>query len=120
MAANPSNPSAELTLRTEKNGDEATVHGSGRITSSTSAQLQSTVRELIPQSRRILLDLSNVNYIDSSGIGAMVSVCLAANRQECELKVVNAQPRIRDLFEITKLSTVFENQGGYRGLRSDQ
>jgi len=46
----------------------------------------------------------------------MVSVCLAANRQDCELKVVNAQPRIRDLFEITKLSTVFENQGGYRGL----
>ena len=116
MAANPSTPTQELTLRTEKNGDEITVHGSGRITSSTSALLQKTVRELIPQSRRILLDLSNVNYIDSSGIGAMVSVCLAANRQDCELKVVNAQPRIRDLFEITKLSTVFENQGGYRGL----
>ncbi|PYX39900.1 MAG: anti-sigma factor antagonist [Acidobacteria bacterium] len=120
MAANPSTPSAELTLRTEKNGDEAAVYGSGRITSSTSAQLQNTVRELIPQNKRILLDLTNVNYIDSSGIGAMVSVCLAANRQECELKVVNAQPRIRDLFEITKLSTVFENQGGYRGLKSDQ
>ena len=114
MAANPTTP--ELTLRTEKNGDDTTVHGSGRITSSTSALLQKTVRELIPQSRRILLDLSQVNYIDSSGIGAMVSVYLAANRQECELKVVNAQPRIRDLFEITKLSTVFENQGGYRGL----
>ena len=118
MAANPSIPSPQLTFRTEKNGDDITVHGSGRITSSTSASalLQKTIRELIPEGRRILLDLSQVNYIDSSGIGAMVSVCLAANRQECELKVVNAQPRIRDLFEITKLSTVFENQGGYRGL----
>ncbi len=120
MAANPSTPSAELTLKTEKNDDEVTVHGSGRITASTSALLQKTVRALIPQSRRILLDLSDVSFIDSSGIGAMVSVCLAANRQECELKVVNAQPRIRDLFEITKLSTVFENQGGYRGLNSDR
>ena len=86
----------------------------------TSNQLQKTIRELIPQCRRILLDLSKVNYIDSSGIGAMVSVSLAAGRQECEFKVVNAQPRIRDLFEITKLSTVFENQGGYRGLSSDR
>ena len=116
MAANPNTPTPELTLKTDKNGDQTTVYSSGRITSSTSALLQKTVRDLIPANRRILLDLSNVNYIDSSGIGAMVSVYLAANSQECELKVVNAQPRIRDLFEITKLSTVFESQGGYRGL----
>ena len=120
MAANPTTPAPELTLRTEKGADETTVHGSGRITSSSSGLLQNTIRDLIPGSRRILLDLSDVNYIDSSGIGAMVSVYLAANRQECELKVVNAQPRIRNLFEITKLSTVFENQGGYRGLKSDR
>lgn len=120
MAANPTTPTAELTLNTEKNGDEATVHASGRITLATSSLLQKTIRDLIPANKRILLDLSKVNYIDSSGIGAMVSVYLAANRQECELKVVNAQPRIRDLFEVTKLSTVFENQGGYRGLKSDR
>jgi anti-sigma B factor antagonist len=116
MAANPSTPTSELTLRTEKNGDETAVHGSGRITSTTSDLLQKTIRALIPGSKRIFLDLTHVNYIDSSGIGAMVSVYLAASKAQCELKVVNAQPRIRDLFEITKLSAVFENQGGYRGL----
>jgi anti-sigma B factor antagonist len=116
MAANPSTPTSELTLRTEKNGDETAVYGSGRITSTTADLLQKTIRALIPGSKRIFLDLTHVNYIDSSGIGAMVSVYLAASKAQCELKVVNAQPRIRDLFEITKLSAVFENQGGYRGL----
>jgi hypothetical protein len=45
----------------------------------------------------------------------MVAVYLAASRAQCELKVVNAQPRIRDLFEITKLSAVFENHPGIEG-----
>ena len=120
MAANPSTPVPELTLRTEKKADEAVVYGSGRITSATSSLLQQTVRGLIPGTKHILLDLANVNYIDSSGIGAMVSVYLSASRLHCDLKVVNAQPRIRDLFEITKLSAVFENRGGYRGLTPDQ
>src|SRR5262249_38824994 len=116
MAANPSTPSSELTLRTEKNAAEGTVFGSGRITAATSDLLQKTIRSLIPNNKRIRLDLADVHYIDSSGIGAMVSVYLAASKAECELKVVNAQPKIRDLFEITRLSTVFENHGGYRGL----
>lgn len=116
MAASPVTPTPELTFRTEKNGDEASVYCSGRITSATSDRLRATIRELIPTTKRIELDLANVNYIDSSGIGAMVSVYLAASRAQCDLKLVNAQPRIRDLFEITKLSAVFENGGGYRGL----
>jgi len=116
MAANPNAHTPELTLSTEKNAEETVVYGSGRITSATSDLLQKTIRALIPNNKRILLDLTDVNYIDSSGIGAMVSVYLAASKAQCELKVVNAQPRIRDLFEITKLSAVFENHGGYRGL----
>ena len=120
MAANPITPSPELTFRTEKNVDEAAVYPSGRITAATSGLLQATIRGLIPETKRIVLDLTNVNYIDSSGIGAMVTVYLAASKLQCDLKVVNAQPRIRDLFEITKLSAVFENHGGYRGLSSDQ
>jgi anti-sigma B factor antagonist len=120
MAANPTTPVPESTFRTEKNGDEATVYGSGRITSATSGVLVATIRGLIPETKLILLDLANVNYIDSSGIGALVTAYLSASRAHCALKVVNAQPRIRDLFEITKLSAVFENHGGYRGLSSDQ
>jgi anti-sigma B factor antagonist len=66
-----------------------------------------------------VLDLTEVNYIDSSGIGALVSVYLAASRADCDLELANPQPRIRDLFELSKLTAVFENHGGYRGLTQD-
>lgn len=119
MAANPLPPSQELYLRTEKKAEEAIVHASGRITSATSALLQATIRELIPETKRIVLDMAEVPYIDSSGIGALVSVYLAASRAQCAMELVNTQPRIRDLFEMSRLTAVFESRGGYRGLTPD-
>jgi len=119
MAANPVVPTPELQLNTEKRAEETVIHSSGRITAATSGLLQSTIRELIPGTKRIVLDLKEVNYIDSSGIGALVSVHLAANRAQCDLELTNLQRRIKDLFELTRLTTVFENRGGYRGLTPD-
>jgi anti-sigma B factor antagonist len=116
MAANPVTPNSELELKTERNGAEAVVHASGRITTATAPQLQSTIRGLISGSKRVVLDLKGVNYIDSTGIGALVSIHMAAGRAQCAMELTNLQPRIRDLFELTRLTTVFENHGGYRGL----
>ena len=113
MAANPAAPIRELQLSTEKKGEEIIVHGTGRITSATSGLLQSTIRGLIPGARRIVLDLSEVSYIDSSGIGALVSVYMAASRVQCDLELANPQPRIRDLFELSRLTAVFESRGGF-------
>jgi anti-sigma B factor antagonist len=115
MAANPVVPTPELQINTEKRAEETMVHGSGRITSATSDLLQRTIRGLIPGTKRIVLDLAEVNYIDSSGLGALVSVYLAANRAQCVLELANPQARIRDLFELSRLKAVFESDGGYRG-----
>ena len=115
VSANPKVPIAELTLKSEKNGEETSVHCSGRINSTTSDLLQKTIRTLIPKTRHIVLDLSGVSYIDSSGLGAIVSIYLAVSRAGGKLKISNAQPRIRDLLQVTKLSAVFENDG-YRRL----
>lgn len=109
MAANPVVPT-ELQINTEKKDDEIIVHGSGRITSATCDLLQRTIRGLIPGSKRIVLDLAEVNYIDSSGLGALVSVYLAASRAQCVLELVNPNQRIRDLFELSKLTAVFESR----------
>jgi anti-sigma B factor antagonist len=119
MAANPLPPRRDLHLSTEKKAEETIVHGSGRITSATSDLLQSTIRGLIPEAKRIVLDMVEVHYIDSSGIGALVSVYLAASRAQCVLELANPQSRIRDLFELSRLTAVFENRGGYRGLTTD-
>jgi len=119
MVANPVSPNSELELSTESKGEQAVVHASRRITAATSAQLQSIIRGLIPGSKRVVLDMRDVDYIDSSGIGALVSVHMAAGKAQSALELTNLQPRIRDVFELTRLMTVFENHGGYRGLTED-
>lgn len=111
MAASSAVPTPELQLSTEKKPEEIIVRGSGKITSATSDLLQSTIRELIPGAKRIVLDLAEVNYVDSSGLGALVSVYMAASRARCDLVLANPKPRIRDLFKITHLAPVFEGHG---------
>jgi anti-sigma B factor antagonist len=108
MAASPT-PNASLQLTTEKNGDETIVRGTGRITAATTELFQSTIRGIIPDNKRIVLDLTGVDYIDSSGLGALVSVYMAAGRAQCELELANPKPRVRDLLNITKISSIFEN-----------
>jgi len=107
MAAS-SVPKPELELTIEKNADETTVRGTGKITSASADYFQTTIRGAIPGNKRIVLDLTGIEYIDSSGLGALVSVYMAAGRAQCELELVNPKPRVRDLLKITKLSTIFE------------
>lgn len=106
MAAN-STPTPELAFTIEKNKDATTVRGAGKITSATADYFQSTIRGVIPVSKHLVLDLAEVEYIDSSGLGALVSVYLAAGKAHCELEMVNQKPRVRDLLKLTKLSTIF-------------
>src|SRR5258708_12077318 len=115
MGGNAGVYARELQINTEKKAEETIVHGSGRITSATSDLLQRTIRGLIPGTKRIVLDLAEVNYIDSSGLGALVSVYLAASRAQGVLELLNLKPRISNLSEFTSLQAVFESDGGYRG-----
>ena len=110
MAANPQ-PAPELQLNSEEKADEIVVRGTGKITASTVSSLQATIREQISKSKKVVIDLGSVDYIDSSGLGALVSVYMAASRVGCELEIANPKQRIRDLFKLTKLSSVFEGHG---------
>ena len=71
--------------------------------------LKDKVNSLALQGRkRILLNLANVPYIDSAGLGGVVSTYTTISRQGGQLKLVNLTKRITDLLSITKLLTVFE------------
>jgi len=118
MAANPI-PLPELRLETVKTPEETLVRCSGRITSSTSSMLQTTVRGLIPGANCIVLDLTDVSYMDSSGLGAMVSIYLSARRQQCQLKLINLNQRLKELFRISKLAAVFEGHQDMLGMTPD-
>ncbi len=110
MAANPSVPRL-LQLSTEKGSEQITVRCVGRITSDTASDFQETIRGLIPETKRIVLDLTGVDYVDSSGLGALVSIYMHATRSESVVELANPKQRIRDLFKMTKLSSVFESSG---------
>jgi len=94
MAANPI-PIPELNLETVKAPGETIVRCTGKITSSTTAGLQTTVRGLMPETKCVVLDLTDVSYMDSSGLGAIVGLYLSAKRQDCRLKLINLNQRLR-------------------------
>ncbi len=83
---------------------------SGRITlGDGSVKLRDTVRDLLSKgSKLILLNLGDVNYIDSCGIGELVSAYTTVRNQGGELKLLNLTKKVHDLLQITKLYTVFD------------
>jgi anti-sigma B factor antagonist len=91
-------------------GPVTVVDLSGRITlGDGSALLRKTIRGLLQDERKkILLNLADVDYIDSSGIGELVSGFTAVKNQGGELKLLQLTKKVRDLLQITKLYTVFD------------
>ena len=83
---------------------------SGRITlGEGSVQLRDAVRDLLAKgSKQILLNLGDVPYIDSSGIGELVSAFTTVRNQGGDLKLLNLTKKVHDLLQITKLYTVFD------------
>jgi anti-sigma B factor antagonist len=83
---------------------------SGRITlGEGSVTLRDSVRDLLAKGdKKILLNLADVSYIDSSGIGEMVSAFTTVRNQGGELKLLNLTKKVHDLLQITKLYTVFD------------
>jgi len=72
-------------------------------------QVKERIKDLLADGqRRILLNLAEVNYIDSAGLGSLISAYTTAKREGGSLKLVNLTKRIQDLLSITKLITVFE------------
>jgi anti-sigma B factor antagonist len=82
----------------------------GKITIGAGAvDLRDTVRELLNQGwSKILLNLADVSYVDSSGIGELVSAFTTVNNQGGKLKLLKLTNKMQDLLQITKLITVFE------------
>jgi anti-sigma B factor antagonist len=91
-------------------GQVTVVDLSGRIVlGDGSALLRKTIRGLLEDQRKnILLNLADVDYIDSSGIGELVSAFTAVKNQSGDMKLLHLTKKVRDLLQITKLYTVFD------------
>ena len=100
----------KMTASTRLVGGVTIVDLSGRIVlGEGSAGLRDLLRNLVSEGiKKILLNLRNVDYIDSSGLGELVSAFTSMRSQGGELKLLNLSKRVRALLQITKLLTVFD------------
>jgi anti-sigma B factor antagonist len=86
---------------------------SGRVTlGEESNQLRTKIKEILAQgTKRLVLDLGNVSYIDSAGLGTLVAGYTSSQNQGADMKLANLTKRFREQLNITKLVTVFEVYG---------
>ena len=99
-----------LTIASREVEGVAVLDLSGRITlGEGSVQIRDAIRDLLGKGQKsILLDLGDVNYIDSSGLGELVSAYTSARNQSAALKLLKLTKKVHDLLQLTKLYTVFD------------
>jgi anti-anti-sigma factor len=105
-------PTAVLTLVTTTEGDTAgsfsSVRCTGKLVAASTGILQTEVRGLLPGSKRIVLDLTDLGYMDSSGLGSIIGLYVSAKSAGGRLEVINLSARVRQLFSITNVLSLFE------------
>lgn len=104
-------PPASLTVKCERVGDKAIVHCSGKLVSGVCGFLHKKVSELIPTSKHIVLDLTDLVWVDSMGIGTLVRLYVGCKAAGCRLELINLGPRVKDLLGFTNLLGVFADMG---------
>ena len=85
----------------------------GKLVAETAAEMKGMMQRLIPLGGRIIIDLGEVSYLDSSGLGTLVGLKASAIRQGyCILEFANLSPRILELLRITTLRKIFSSEMG--------
>jgi anti-anti-sigma factor len=111
MASDVSIPARALSLHIYAWEDATVVRCTGRLTAETSGHLKLEVKALLLNKRPLILDLSEIGYMDSSGLGTLVGLYISAKGAKCELQLLNLSQRIRELLSITNVLSVFETCG---------
>jgi len=97
-----------LTLVVDRSGEDAEVRCSGRLVAGVNDRLYVEVSRLIPSSKRILLDLTDLSHMASTGLGTLVRLYVSAKSAGCTLLLFNIGKPIRQLLGLTHLLSVFE------------
>jgi len=102
---------APLMLRTAVTLESTVVHCGGKLISGTADRLKSCVKPLIVRGGSVVLDLTDVTFMDSMGLGTIATLWVSSKNAGCQLALINLSPRIRDLFTVTHLLSLFESCG---------
>lgn len=96
-----------LTLDVVRTADAIVVRCNGKLVSGVNDILYATVHPLIPGTKRIVLDLTNLSRVDSMGLGTLVRLYVSARSAGCSLELVNLGKQVRQLLGTTNLLSVF-------------
>lgn len=99
-------PARRLTTDIERTSELTLVRCHGELVAGVTDVLLSEVRQLIPDSKRIVLDLKDLSYLDSSGIGTIVRLYVTAKSNGCDLELANISGRVRQILGLTDLLSV--------------
>ena len=111
MSDNPAN----LTLDFERSGTTVVVRCHGRLVADTDDVLYREVKLLLPDSKRIVLDLTDLTRMDSMGLGTMVRLYVSARAGGCSLELIHLGKRVKELLGMTHLLGVFTVIGEHSG-----
>ena len=100
-----------FTVHTETQGDATVVRCRGRLIAGTTSILQTPVKRLITEHKRVVLDLTDVTQMDSMGMGAVIALYVSGKRAGCKVELVNLSQRVRELFSMTNVLSLFEVAG---------
>ena len=114
MSTNPpQTPPTALELHTETTDGGTLVRCRGRSTYDAAARFKNQVRPLIAETPKLVIDLSDIAYMDSSGLGAVVSLYVSAKKAGCEFQLINFNARVRQLLGMTNVLSIFETCGKF-------
>ncbi len=100
-----------LALRTFERDGATIVSCSGRLTAEYTDLLKAEVKKLIPGAKCIVLDLTDVTYMDSAGLGTLVGLYVSCKTAHCTLELINLSKRVRELLGLTNVLSVFQKCG---------
>jgi anti-sigma B factor antagonist len=96
-----------LNFEIELDGTTAVVKCHGRLIAGTTEQLYQEVKDLLSRTKVVVIDLAELSYVDSSGLGTLVRLHASARRQGCELKLLHLGKQLRNVLKLTNLLSVF-------------
>jgi len=96
-----------LTFEIERDGDSAVVKCHGRFVAGTTEELYQDVKHLLPELKLVVIDLQDLTYVDSMGLGALVRLYSTARQTGCEFKLLHLGKQLRNVLKMTNLLSVF-------------
>ena len=96
-----------LAFEIERDGDAAVVKCQGRLVAGTSDEFFQEVKHLLSERKAVVIDLAELTYVDSSGLGALVRLYASYRQAGCEFKLLHLGRQLRNLLKLTNLLSVF-------------